>query len=123
MKPRDILIMAVVILMAASVFYVASPELLTWAYAFASVATGILLLCMLQSNMVDSSTEFRWAVVAMAMGCWVAGAAPFFADYRIGPPGMLRALGELAVVGLMRWRQLKAAGFGRACASRATQLG
>lgn len=123
MKLREFVIMVAVIVAVASVFYLFSPALLTLVYAAASVATSILLVCMLQSNMVDSSTEFRWAVVVMATGCLAVAVAPFMSGYQIGPPGVVRALGELAVVSLMRWRQLKAAGFSRACVSRIADPG
>lgn len=92
---------------ASIIFYVLPPHVLTIGYSISSFTTGVLLICMLQSKMTDSSLPFRIAICGLAAGCLATAFTPFMHDYQINPWGFLRGMSLLAVVALMRLRQIK----------------
>ena len=93
-----------------AVFYLVPSIVLTLGFGLTSFVTGILLVCMLQSNMIDSSLGFRLAIAGLAAGCFAGAITPFMHGYHIGPWGFLKAAALLAVVILMRIRQVKTSG-------------
>ena len=92
------------------VFYAVPGKILTYGFALASGITGIVLICMMQSRMTDSSLGFRLALAGLAAGSLAGVFTPFVYGYQVGPWGFLKTVALLAVVALMRWRQIKAAG-------------
>lgn len=93
----------------AVAFYGIPAGTVTVAYALASVVTAFLLVCMLQSNMLDSSIWFRLAIAGLAAGCLASSVLPFAKGYDLGPWALMKAIALLAVVAMMRYRQLRAA--------------
>jgi peptidoglycan/LPS O-acetylase OafA/YrhL len=88
-------------------FYGMPAGTVTVAYALASALTAGLLICMLQSNMLDSSIWFRLAIAGLAAGCLASSMMPFAKGYTLGPWALMKAIALLAVVAMMRHRQLK----------------
>lgn len=91
------------------IFYVVPGQALTIGAALASAAIGIVLICMMQSRMTDSSLGFRLAMAGLTAGSLADVFAPFVHGYHIGPWGFLKTIALLALVSMMRRRQIKAA--------------
>lgn len=105
---RNTLLFLGVASVIAVAFYGIPADAVTVAYALASLATAFLLVCMLQSNMLGSSIWFRLAIAGLAAGCLASTVMPFAKGYDLGPWALMKAIALLAVVAMMRHRQLKA---------------
>lgn len=72
-----------------------------------SVACSLLLICMLQVEFRRSSRAFRWSVKALACCLLVYAFLPWLPDEGGELVTVLMHLALLAVLGLVRWRQLR----------------
>lgn len=97
-------------LVIAALFYLIPAPSITVAYALASLFTAVLLVCMLQSNMLGSSFWFRLAIAMLIAGCIASSVMPFVKGYDLSPLALLKAVALLAVVAMMRYRQVRSSG-------------
>lgn len=75
--------------------------------AVASLACSLLLICMLQVEFRRSSRAFRWSIKALACCLLVYAFLPWLPDEGGEIVTVLMHLALLAVLGLVRWRQLR----------------
>jgi hypothetical protein len=72
-----------------------------------SLVCALLLICMLQVEFRRSSQAFRWSVKALACSLLVYAFLPWLPDEGGEIVTVLMHLALLAVLGLVRWRQLR----------------
>jgi len=72
-----------------------------------SLACAVLLVCMLQVEFRRSSRAFRWSVKALACCLLVYAFLPWLPDEGQEIVTGIMHLALLAVLGLVRWRQLR----------------
>lgn len=85
-----------------------------WIVAGTCALSAMLLTCMLQVEFRRSSRAFRWSVKALVVGLLVSSISPWLPPDGAEAASIVRHLALLAVLGLVRWRQLRT---GR-CAAR-----
>lgn len=105
-RSRNMVILLTLMAMCGAVFYLVPPAVLTIGYAIASLVSGVLLVCMLQSEMLDSSLPFRIALSGLAAGCLASALIPFLHGYEVNSWSFMRAAALACVIGMMRWRQM-----------------
>lgn len=75
-------------------------------YILANFATFILLVCLMQAGWRDSHWLFRAGAVMIAAGCFATAVSPLAGVYIIGVPHLIKSIGLLIVVSMMRYRQI-----------------